>query len=209
LRKTDPDKAMMYFDSALALSRPAGYNYGIANALIHTGRALLDKKRYRDSRNMLIQAIPYVHDADLQYPDLKVRWYSTIGGVYAMRGYNGSAAYNLLVGLKEYSTSDLSDRLLLGGMYANVAAAMFGSRQLEPFSHYADKALQIARTINDTNLLTVVYSNLASAWKVIQHPDRSIWYTSRARELYLGHNRLREVQTARCDSGGGCARGSN
>lgn len=202
IRKADPETAMMYFDSALVLSRAAGYHYGIADALVNTGRALLDLKRYTDSRNVLVQAIPYIHDADVQRPGLKVRWYNTLGGVYAMMGYNDSAVYNLFLGMKEYSGRNITDHLLLGGIYANIAAAMFSSRQLEPFTYYTGKALQIARHINDTNLLTVVYSNLASAWKVMQHPDSSIWYTSKALKLYLGQNRLREAQTALCDIGG-------
>ncbi len=199
LRKTDPEQALKYFDTALVLSQNAGYDYGIAIATIGTGRAMIDCKQYRDSRNKLMEAIPYIQNVEVQYPLVKVTWYSTLGGVYSLMGYNDSAVYNLFLGLKEYTVRGINNPSVLGGIYANIAAAMFGSRQLEPFTYYIDKALRIAEYTRDTNLLVVIYGNLASAWRVRKQPDSSILYHSKAMELLLSQNRLREAQTTICD----------
>jgi DNA-binding CsgD family transcriptional regulator len=159
---SDPLKALQYARQARQMAQLADFDSAEVRAMILMGATLNRLNDLKEATEIGRQIIEMATKLGMQ---LEIADGRTIMAVaYAQVGDFDNSSKLCFENLKLYER--LNERRLLGRTLGNIGADFISQESYEKAIEYTNKAITIAREVNDLTLLTDQYNNLAAIYQI-------------------------------------------
>ncbi len=187
----DPDKALLYGDTAYAISEKKGYLPGLYRSLQFYGRYNFYKAYYKKAQDYFLKAYRVAEKID--DPMYLARSINSIGAIYATQGYYDRAAesYDKALRIAEQSGDSAAIAMYSGNLGTNYRDLKIDSLALKYLYYSIGIRQRIDKrsgTADNLRALASVYNNIAGIFYSKKDWNKALYYDELALEIRKEQN---------------------
>ncbi|CAN5611495.1 ATP-binding protein [soil metagenome] len=197
IEETAPEKSMVYYKQALALSKQIKNNRLILSSYNDVGVCYINLNKMDSAVVFLEQAVPV---AKLLNDNVRVaRVLANIGNVYLHMKDRAKAIEYYLQSARIWETC--SDQNYLPLLYSNINALLNEQKEYNKALEYGNKSLLLSQKLGDGYSVVNALVNLANTYGYLEQPEKEYELLEKALPLAKKNEALDQIATVYHDMG--------
>lgn len=180
------DTALIYFDSALNLSRRIGLNEGMAKSLCNIA---LCNKSYDKMISTYLLALSYCHDWTSHIGDknninnVRGEIYVNLSSIYSDKSQYSLSVYYCYKVIEATQLYNPTSQVLVRNAYINLANVFCRLGKLDEAVYYDDAAYMLASMHKDSAVMAFISGNIATVYFNLKDTDKGKYYCQKSLDI--------------------------